>query len=173
MYIMVLKVKSIIIMLLFLFAIYTPANATIYLNIDAEDGTVGNTVPNPPLCQTECTGTGNKATYQSSGGAPQGSKYFQWQTVDNQPNAYTEIHPNPGFPITNVMGKTYYLAYFFNFSRINAKDIWHDIDSISSADKGVEIWGDGIRWVLSRGNWPPLPNNQDHRYTVWIGNPIM
>lgn len=49
MYIMVLKVKSIIIMLLFLFAIYTPANATIYLNIDAEDGTVGNTVPNPPL----------------------------------------------------------------------------------------------------------------------------
>lgn len=163
-----IKVKSIIITLLFLFVVYTPAHATVYFYFDAENGTVGNYVPNPPLCQTECSGGGERATYQSSGGAPQGAKYFQWQTVDNQTNAYTEIHPSPGFPITNVLGKTYYLAYFFNFTRINSNDIWHETGQ--SGDKGVELVGSGLRWAVGGGHWPSHADNQDHRYTMMGGN---
>lgn len=154
---------------MFLFAAYTPAHATVYLNLNAEDGTVGTYVPNPPFCQTPCSGGGERATYQSSGGTPQGSKYYQWETVANQTNTYTEIHPSPNFPITNVLGQTFYLAWFFNFTRINALDIWHETGD--SADKAVEIDGSGVRWTGSPGNWVSLAPNQDHRYTIFIGNP--
>src|SRR4030067_1348498 len=164
---MATKVKSIIITLLFLFALYTPANATVYLNLNAEEGTVGNIVPNPPFCQTECSGSGAKGTYQSSGGTLQGSKYYQWQTVANQPTAYTEVSNSLG--ITNIIGKTFYVAYFFRFDRINGLDIWHETGD--SADKGIEIVGSGLRWLVSRGQWGNLISNQDHRYTVWLGNP--
>lgn len=61
-----IKVKSIIITLLLLFASYPPAHATIYLNLNAEEGTVGTTVPYPPF---EAVNTSvARATYQSSGG---------------------------------------------------------------------------------------------------------
>ena len=165
-----IKVKSIIIALffLFLFAGYMPANATVYFYFDAENGTIGANLPNPPICQTECSGSGAKGTYQSSGGAPQGSKYFQWETFNNQPNAYTEIHPTPGFPINNVLGITYYLAYFFRFDRINGLDIWHE--SGQSGDKGVELVGAGLRWAVGGGHWPSHANNQDHRYSMTGGN---
>lgn len=60
-----IKVKSIIITLLFLFTVYTPAYATVYLNLNAEEGTVGATVPYPPF---EAVNTSvARATYQSSG----------------------------------------------------------------------------------------------------------
>lgn len=166
-----IKVKSIIIMFLFLFVAYTPAHATIYLNLNAEEGTVGTTVPNPPFCQTECTGSGAKATYQSNGGTPQGSKYYQWQTVGNQNDHYTAIGVNNSIPITNIIGKTYYLAYFFRFDRINGLDIWHEF-SDQSYDKLTDIMGSGVRWTFKVGQHESscYAQNQDHRFTVGIGN---
>ena len=153
---------------LFVFVAYTPARATMYFYFDAEDGTVGNSVPNPPICTEQCGTYGVQPTYQSSGGAPQGSKYFQWQTYDNQPSNYTEVHNTQGLPIANIIGKTYYLAYFFNFTRINGLDIWHETGQ--SGDKGVELVGSDLRWAVGGGHWPSHADNQDHRYTIMVGN---
>lgn len=166
-----IKVKSIITTLLLLFAVYTPAHATVYLNLNAEDGTVGTYVPNPPFCQTPCSGGGERATYQSSGGTPQGSKYYQWQTVDNQTQYYTESHINYPSGITNIMGTTFYLAYYFRMDRINGLDIWHECSHCGSANKGIYLWGSYLRWTASMGQWDGLwAANQDHRYTVWVGD---
>jgi hypothetical protein len=167
-----LKFKIILIILIFLFGIFGLAGrsqAAQYFYFDAESGTVGSALPNPPFCQKECTGLGSKGTYQTIGGTPQGTKYYQWQTVANQLEARTVID-SPSMPVACSLGTTYYLAYYFNFSRINNLDIWHI--SGQSADKGVEMDGYGIRWVVSRGSWETyLVNNQDHHYTIWLGNP--
>ncbi len=162
-----IKIKSIIITLLFLFVAYTPAHATVYLNLNAEEGTVGTTVPNPPFCQTPCGGLGALATYQSNGGTPQGSKYYQWQTVNNQTEHRTEVFPTGG-SITNIMGKTFYLAYYFRFDRINGLDIWHEGTTIQSASKEVYIWGSYLRWGIMYGQWESHASNQDHRYSVYV-----
>src|SRR4030066_187721 len=161
-----IKVKFIVVMFIILFA-YTPAHATVYLNLNAEEGTVGTTVPNPPFCQTECSGLGAKATYQSNGGTPQGSKYYQWQTVDNQTEHYTEIFP-PNGSITNIMGKTFYLAYFFRFDRINGLDIWHEGTTIQSFSKEMYIWGPNLRWGITYGQHESHVSNQDHRYSTTV-----
>ena len=155
-------------MFLWLLVIPNTSYATIYFYFDAEDGTVGNLVPNPPICTAQCGTYGDQPIYQSSGGAPQGSKYFEWQTYDKQPSNYTEIHNTQGLPIANIIGKTYYLAYFFNFSRINGLDIWHETGQ--SGDKGVELVGSGLRWAVGGGHWPSHADNQDHRYTMMAGN---
>ncbi len=145
------------------------SQAAQYFYFDAESGVVGANLTNPPFCMYECgAGSGTIGTYQSTGGTPQGSKYFQWQTVDNQDSAYNQVS-NSNFPINCSLGTTYYLAYFFNFTRINDLDIWYETDS--SADKGIEITGSGIRWIVSRGHWWDEQSNQDHHYTVWVGNP--
>ncbi len=167
------KLKLISIMFLLLFVVYAPAHATVYFYYDAENGTVGNGVPREPngvdICTQGCTSTGSDATVQSAGGAGQGSQYFQWVTTDNQPSAYTEIVNHNTFPMPVSLGTTYYLAFFFNFTRINGLDIWHETGG--SGDKGVEIYGaSGIRWSISFGHWGPIADNQDHRYTLWLSN---
>ncbi|RLJ00711.1 MAG: hypothetical protein DRP06_01315 [Candidatus Aenigmatarchaeota archaeon] len=84
---------------------------------------------------------------------------------------YTEIHNTQNLPITCNLGDTYYLAYYMNFERINGFDIWHEGSEVQSGDKGIEITGDGIRWVTSRGQWSSYVTNDDHHYTVFLGNP--
>jgi hypothetical protein len=147
------------------------AHATVYLSLDAEDGTVDQPVPNPPFCQTPCSGSGALATYES-GGAPQGSNYYQWGIAANQTNHYTEVR-FPGGPVTGILGRTIYYAFFFNTVRINGQDVWHECPDpeghCQSADKGEYLWGDGLRWSVGRGQWQHHYANQDHRYTVWQG----
>ena len=165
------KLEFIVVMLLILFA-YSPAHATVYLNLNAEEGTVGTVVPLSLFHQDDPPQTpygGARATYQSSGGTLQGSKYYQWQTVNNQLDHYAEID-TPSGPVTNIIGKTFYLAYYFRFDRINGLDIWHECAACQSADKGVYLWGDNLRWTVSRGEWYSYAQNQDHRYTVWVGD---
>jgi hypothetical protein len=167
------SILKLITIFLFFAGVYPAAHATIYLNLDAENGTVGSTVPNPPFCQTQCSGSGEPATYQSNGGAAQGTNYFQWHTVDNQLEHYTVIRNTQ---TNNLLGKTIYLAYYFRFDRINSNDIWRVGTGTQSADKGVELTGNGIRWILARGQWDKCNNggfasNQAHRFTIWAGNP--
>ena len=169
-----IKLKFVFMMFLWLLVVPNASYATVYFYYDAENETVGNGVPRDPngvdICTQGCSSFGfSDATVQLAGGAPQGSKYFQWVTVNNQPSVYTEVVNHSTFPISLSLGTTYYLAYFFNFTRINGLDIWHETGQ--SADKGVELDGSGIRWIISRGNWPCIADTQDHYYTVWIGNP--
>src|SRR4030067_3168997 len=89
------------------------ARATVYLSLDAEEGTVGQTIPNPPFCQTECSGSGAKGTFESADGAAQGAQYYQWRTVQSQGEAYTVVGDagqNPPL-VADILGKTLYLGW--------------------------------------------------------------
>lgn len=163
---------------LLLMSICKFAYATVYFSFDAESQTVGSVLTNPPFCMHPCgAGSGALGTIQSLGGTPQGSKYFQWTITANQDSHYNVINQPPGLPTsTNTLGKTYYMAYYFNFTRIGGLDIWHEGTSTQSADKGVELRGpgnsgQGLRWVTSMGQWDSLMRNQDHKFTMWLGNP--
>ena len=162
--------------LLILAGASSTAGATTYFYYDAEDGTVGDPLPNPetgggpnfwPCCPDEA----KRGTVQSSGGAAQGLRYFQWQTVDNQGDAYNTVRDRATFNITSLQGRTFYLAHFERFDRIDGRDVWHECTSCQSADKGVELEGAGVRWLVGRGQWTNHAANQDHRWTLLAGNP--
>jgi hypothetical protein len=159
------KVIIIVSIIIYIFW-FKPADATVYFYWDAESHPCdGSVLPNPPFWTQEVSYRGHVVC----GSAPQGSRFFEFQTVNNQTHHYTEIHPAPTFPITNILNKTLYLAYHFNFTRIDGRNIWHQTGQ--SGDKGLELQGSGIRWIVSRGHWENLANNTDHRYTIWGGNP--
>lgn len=164
------------------------AHATIFLYYDAENEDIGENVPystdiryDPELCEyPQCSSTvSTRGFVHNNGGAPQGNKYFNWLTVQDQKNSSTQVKNKLTlpFPIDLTLGKTYYLAYFMRFDRINGLDIWHE-GSMQSADKGVELRGSGIRFTTSRGQWTEcnsksasFPHNDDHHFTIWVGNP--
>lgn len=141
------------------------AYATVYFDFDAESYDCDSIAPRS-IFPTDIV---PYSAHISCASSPQGAKHLEFTTVDNQTNTYTTI-TTQNMPITNTEGKVYYLAYYFNFSRINGLDIW-DRNSGQSADKGIEIYGDGIRWVMSRGHWGTLTNVNADNYTVWLGNP--
>lgn len=142
------------------------ANSEVFISLDGEDYPCNSIVPNNVL-QTDIEKY--RARIVCSDDAPQGKRYFEFQTVENQTNAYTKIIGHK-MPILNIENKTFYLAFYFNFTRINNKDIW-DIDAEQSGDKGVEIVGNGIRWALSRGYWGTFNNVDNGKYIIWPGNP--
>jgi len=162
------------------------SQATVYFYFDAEDGAVSGTeLPTPAsapnsigFCGVPCGGSHPTGTYESAGGAVQGDKYFGWDIVTaNQNNVRNDTKNRAIFPLSLTLGTKYYLAYYMKFERKNGLDIWSE-GSLQSADKGVEINGNGIRWTNSRGQWNECNGrynafmvNQDHRYTVWVGNP--
>ncbi|HEX8947220.1 MAG TPA: peptidoglycan-binding protein [Candidatus Paceibacterota bacterium] len=139
------------------------AQAKIYFQFDAENGTCGKTLPTPPIY----TQNADRVGHYGCGPTPNGSKFLEW-TAGQWHDHYTEVGEKD-ISIKVEMGKTYYLAYYFNFTRINGKDIWHSTGQ--SADKEVEIRGDGIRWITSIGHWSGLAPNKDGYYTMWMGNP--
>ncbi|MBI5913502.1 hypothetical protein HY839_03645 [Candidatus Azambacteria bacterium] len=144
-------------------------SAAPYFYFDAESGTAGESLTNPPFCQTDCGESYQTGTVESAGGAPQGTNYFQWHIANLQHSVYNIVHNPSTFPFNPPLGSTMYLAYYFNYSRVNGVDVWHEVDD--SADKGIELTGSGIRWITSPGHWGSLANNQDHHYTIWMGNP--
>ena len=156
-----------------------------YFFFDAEEGTIGEEIPHHQsgggsnFCQPECSGLGDRATYQSSGNVPQGNQYFQWETVDSQVNHYCEIKNVGVFPVTEILGKTLYLAFYMRFDRKDGTDIWHEGSGTQSWDKGIEMRGHGVRWTVGWGQWdkcngsysPGFAANQDHHFTIGSGNP--
>lgn len=65
------------------FVLTSSAHATVYFSLNAESGTVGTAVPVPPMCGWPCgadnyTSCGTRPRYESAGGAPQGSKFIQF-----------------------------------------------------------------------------------------------
>jgi hypothetical protein len=149
------------------------AQATIYLNLDAEEGTVAETVPFPPFCQA-CGGGGPWPRDLQSGGG-WGSKYYRWQTQDNQLETYTEVLL-PGYRpfahITNILGNTYYLAAYVRYDRIGGRDIWHDGEcgGCDSFDKLIYLWGPSVvRWGIIFGQRSSShAANQDHKYSTYV-----
>ena len=160
-----------------LIGIAAPSYATIYFQFDAENlACDGSELPIPPFWTSTVAYRGHISCDPS----PQGTRHIEFTTKDNQSTAYTEINKTQdgqAISINNIIGKTYYLAYYFNFTRINGNDIWKE--STVSGDKGIEFDGNGIRWILGRGQYskcngsysPGFARNKDHHYTVWVGNP--
>ncbi len=162
---------------LFSLMAFAPAAATVYFSYDAEGAVVGTELPymkssGAEFCQPEC-GSGNikRGRIQSNDSAPQGANYFEWITVNQEHDTYNEVKNKGVFPIPVTLGKTYYVAYYFNFSRINGLDVWHTNSSMQSADKGIEIYGSGIRWEVARGQWDSFPAIGAGKFTLWLGNP--
>ena len=142
------------------------AHSTVFFYWDAESTPCnGSDLPNPPFW----TGNENYRGKTRCGSTPQGSRYIEFVTVNNQKHHYTEIHNTQGLPVRCQIGKTYYLAYYARFERINGNDIWHE--TTSSSDKCFEMDGSGIRWMVGRGHKYPDANNQNHKYTLHSVNP--
>jgi len=142
------------------FGLFMLSNAygTVYFHFNAEGYNDGDGVPiyvasGPKFCQTECGSGGETATIQSSGGAPQGGKYWQWHIQPNQVDARTEITNKGVFPLYNVLGKTFYYAAIFKIERINGNDVFHEGRGIQSANKFLELVGTNIRWSAGIGQW--------------------
>ena len=171
------KYLAVLFNLLIYFIFSGVSQAEQYFYFDCEGGAIGEELPHhqsngPEFCGPECSGQGERSNYQSSGGTPQGNNFFQYDIVNHQSNHYTEIKNKGVFPVANVLGRTFYLAYYMRFDRIGGIDVWHDGGhGIQSADKGIELKGNGVRWVTSRGQWDSYVPNQDHRFTIWLGNP--
>lgn len=161
------KKELIIILLASLLLFHKSLYAAVYFEYGAESGVCdGSELPNPPFWTREVAKRGNVSCDSS----PEGNKHFVFPTVDNQDGHFTEIHNTQNLPVNNVNGRTIYLAWYFNFTRINGRDIWHETGS--SGDKGLEIVGNGIRWVVGRGHWgSSTMTNLDHHYTIFGGNP--
>lgn len=169
------KISFISICLIAVLSISGMSHATVYFYFDAEDATIGTTLPlasgNPAnFCQSECSGSGTKGVIADDG-APQGGKYFRWTTTNNQNNHYTEIGsdttPSSGWPLRLTMGGTYYLAFYARFDRINGLDVWHEGNRTQSSDKGIEVDGPDIRILATRGQWEHMAANINHHYTTY------
>jgi len=168
---MLLFKNQIAISLFLLLGLINASYAAIYFTWGAEDFPCdGRELSNPPFYNGVAETRGHVVCEAS----PEGSRHIEFITVDNQNNHRTNVN-SQGLPLTNIMGKTLYLAYFFNFTRIDNLDIWHETGQ--SADKGFEFYGNGIRWILARGHWTNcnnsggVPPNLDQHYSVWVGNP--
>lgn len=151
-------------LLLSSFFFWAPAQAAVYFSWDAENSACDTELPNPPFWTQETSHRGKS----TCGPTLQGSRFFEWVAQDYWHDAYTEIS-SQALPVSLVPGRTYYLAYYFNYTRINGRDIWRNSDD--SADKGVEITGSGIRWVGSVGHWSSLATIPAGKFTIWGGNP--
>jgi len=164
---MFIKILTLVIVL-----VCSQANATIFYSFDAEGFSNGAALPtsNPGynFCQTGCSGSGTTGVIRNTLVAPQGTKYIEWITVSNQSEAYTEMHYGASFPLNLVSGKWYYLAYYKRFERIEGRNIWSGMQ----ADKGIEMRGNGIRWIVSRGSsWGTIVSPGTGKWTIWPGNP--
>jgi hypothetical protein len=106
--------------------------------------------------------------------APSGNNYVQWDVPQVNPAADPHgTGPDITFstPITVVSGKTYYLAAYWRFERINGNAIWH---STWDFDKLIEMTGTGFRWIIESGYVeeanPYSPNN--FIFTVYASDAI-
>ena len=162
-----LIIRNLIIIASFTSLLTTPAfvYAKKYFEYGAETTQCdGSELPNPPIWTQVVQYRGHVSCEAS----PEGNQHMEFVTIDSQGHHYTEITNTQGIPVSNINGKTFYLAWYFNFSRINGRDIWHKTGQ--SGDKGLELLGNGVRWTLGRGQWGLMENTNDH-YTVFGGNP--
>lgn len=152
--------------------------ATVHFLFDAEAGSVGANVPNPPFCNDQCGATGAVGpVVDNAGGAPQGVKYFQWAVAANQHDHYNEVaysHPI----LTASEGTTMYLAYWLRIDRQTGGsrfNVFQTGAGVQSAEKGTGLHGpnvgDGLRWDVSIGQWDSYAANSADHFTVWGGNP--
>jgi len=162
--------KFIIILFVGLFGLVQCSEAAQYFYYDAESGTVGNNVPTGSPLNFYASPGNPIATVQSSGGAGQGSKYFQWDVPAGTQSIYTEVTDFSRMPFSPSIGSTYYLAAFFRVDRIGGAEVFSSTET--RADKYLEFDGTGTRWLIAIGSWISVTGSVPaNHYTVWISDP--
>ena len=147
-----------IVVISFLFVLFTSnwCWATIWYLYDNEDGVVGNPIPNTLAgpyhrdTQYPSAAVYSEDSFRSKyvslffPGAPQN----EFALHCRNPNGTYGIAFSEATPITLVAGRTYYLAGFFKFEKINNNDIWQNYNDF---DKLIEMRGNGFRWLIDSG----------------------
>lgn len=161
-----------------------PVEAVPIINIDGESYTVGATLPDPnPWCTVSCGApSGDRGVSEAvancdahSGSPSLGTKCLKWNIIANQVSHYSELQCGASKCTTAISeGDTLFLAYQFNYTNTGG-DVWHDGPSANSGDKGPGVHSPGLsggfRWDNSMGCWDSNTICQDHKFTMWIGNP--
>lgn len=171
--------------LLIYLGVTSSAGAVPIINITGESYTVGATLPDPnPWCTVSCgAASGDRGLSEAvancdphSGLPSLGTKCMKWNILANQVSHYSEIQCGASKCTTAISeGDTLFLAYQMNYTNTNG-DVWQDGPGANSADKGPGLHSTGtttggFRWDNSMGCWDGDTQCQDHRFTVWIGNP--
>jgi hypothetical protein len=151
-------------------------SAAVIFSNGAESYSDEQSLPNPNFCAVSCGAASsaigraeNTASCDPAAGAPMGDRCLKWDIAQDQHDIYNEIGK---FGTVMSEGSTLVLAFRQNLNRIGAIDIWSE--STDSADKGLGLHGQDIsdfRWDLGMGNWGSQAANQNHKWTVWVGNP--
>ena len=150
------------------------SHATVYFYYDAESDAVGSTLPQATNgVYFEFSTEGSPGTVRNMPlGAKQGSKYFGWNIAANQHDAQSDIRDRSKMPFDMVLGTTYYLAYFFNYTEMNGIEVYRtNINAQECFDKGVELLGNGLRWNAATGSrWEEM-RLLPHEWSIFLGNP--
>jgi hypothetical protein len=154
------------------------SSATIIFEEGGEAYADEQDLPNPNFCAVECGAAESAvgkaedaASCDPSAGAPVGDRCLKWTVAQDQQDMYNEIGK---FGSVVTEGSTLFLAFRQNINRIGEVDVWAEGAGTQSADKGLGLHGEDIsdfRWDLSMGQWDSMAANQDHAFTVWVGNP--
>jgi len=166
-------ISSISISLVFSLVVCMPSHATVYFSFDAESSSVGSTLPQASNgVYFEFSTAGSPGTIRNSPlVAKQGSKYFGWNIAANQHDAQSDVRDRSKMPFNAVLGNTYYLAYYFNYTEINGVEVYRtNINAQECFDKGVELVGSGLRWNAATGSrWEEM-RLLPHEWSIFIGN---
>lgn len=147
--------------ILTIFSIFSPSIsiATQYFFWGGENDSCNSVLPNPPFAPYNSASRGYVRCDDSP---PEGNKYARFDYKYGLNAMLNSISRS----LTNISGKTYYLAFWFKIERINGKNVFHCNAGTSdtSVDKFIELvqggscpgWGDGVnmnRNIIGIGDW--------------------
>ena len=174
------------------------AYATRYFYYDAEGGVIGNNIPTAAdryddnfYCHSLCGGSEIVATVENSGGAPQGSKYYQWNAPAHTHSVRVDVKNINHFSaaagnLQLTVGATYYMAYWINMDRNGSDDLYKSGSHVNSYDKDGQLCDGGcttsssVSWSSGHGQISGCYDsfsgntywmaNRSGFYTNWLGN---
>lgn len=140
-----------------------------YFYFDAESHASGAPLPQPPFFPNPWKEPHaehpKRGKVVADPTAPQGKQVFRWEVA--APRTTELFHEVRFARLPEARVKDYYFAFFVRFDRKDGRDIWHDGDG-DSFDKGLEVIGEGIRWVIHFGNHAMrMPR---HRFSCFLSN---
>lgn len=140
-----------------------------YFYFDAESQRVGEPLPQPPFFpqpwQEPSAVHPKRGKIVADPTAPQGKHVVAWHVSEARTKELYHVVKFDRLP--EAESKDYYYAFFVRFDRIEGKDIWHTGDG-DSFDKGCEVVGDGIRWVIHFGNHDV--RMKAHHFSCYVSN---
>lgn len=146
-----------------------PARVPPYFYFDAEKHAHGDSLPQPPFFpQPWKEANANhpkRGKVVADSTAPQGRHVILWNISEAKTTELFHVVKFDRLP--EPKPKDYYYAFFVRFDRKDGKDIWHDGNG-DSFDKGFEVVGNGIRWVIHFGNHDV--RMRDHCFSCYVSN---